>query len=445
MEDPRLSRMYATLWGRKLSQVRHNAWRWMMKRSGLLMTIGTTAILLLVALALKERGRGHLTKLRTELNVRSAAPHKTAPLLPGGQDAVVLSRTQVADMGTPEFVSATLLPGRGMNVLQIVAYIPQKGEVNLLASPDLDEAAKLLSGAGEDSNGSASLTMGGAIEAPWAGRIWGAATADGTRIDAMWRGHDLSLPAARSELNEIAISAGGLLLKRRADAVKTHVMPDGGEAQVIYDAGNFDGHWISQTEITTTVQLSGRSLEMSVSARNTGNQAEPIGIGWQPRFAVLNKDRRQILLKLPNALHAEVADERSGKPSGKLKPVEGTQYDFTERNGARLGTIDLNDSFVHLKPGLFDNGPIAELRDPANNYGLRITLMSTSIKAIRVYAPADASFVSIDPQFNYDDPFGRQWAKGEDTGMVVLQPGQTVQWKIRLEIFSLAGDASQHL
>ena len=136
--------MYATLWGRKLSQVRHNAWRWMMKRSGLLMTIGTTAILLLVALALKERGRGHLTKLRTELNVRSAAPHKTAPLLPGGQDAVVLSRTQVADMGTPEFVSATLLPGRGMNVLQIVAYIPQKGEVNLLASPDLDEAAKLL-------------------------------------------------------------------------------------------------------------------------------------------------------------------------------------------------------------------------------------------------------------------------------------------------------------
>ena len=24
----------------------------------------------------------------------------------------------------------------------------------------------------------------------------------------------------------------------------------------------------------------------------------------------------------------------------------------------------------------------------------------------------------------YDDPFGRQWAKDEDTGMVVLEPGR---------------------
>jgi hypothetical protein len=45
--------------------------------------------------------------------------------------------------------------------------------------------------------------------------------------------------------------------------------------------------------------------------------------------------------------------------------------------------------------------------------------------------------VSIDPQTNYDDPFGREWPKDEDTGMAVLDPGKSVQWKIRLEIFSL--------
>jgi galactose mutarotase-like enzyme len=92
---------------------------------------------------------------------------------------------------------------------------------------------------------------------------------------------------------------------------------------------------------------------------------------------------------------------------------------------------------------LLDNGPIAELRDPKGNYGLRITMMSPAIKAIHVSAPANASFISIDPQFNYDDPFGHEWAKDEDTGMVVLQPGQTVQWKIRLEIFSLTSNPSQ--
>ena len=27
-----------------------------------------------------------------------------------------------------------------------------------------------------------------------------------------------------------------------------------------------------------------------------------------------------------------------------------------------------------------------------------------------------------------------------DTGMVVLQPGQSTQWKVRLELYSLAGN-----
>jgi hypothetical protein len=34
--------------------------------------------------------------------------------------------------------------------------------------------------------------------------------------------------------------------------------------------------------------------------------------------------------------------------------------------------------------------------------------------------------VTIDPQLNDDDPCGKEWPKDEDTGMVVLQPGQSV-------------------
>jgi aldose 1-epimerase len=64
---------------------------------------------------------------------------------------------------------------------------------------------------------------------------------------------------------------------------------------------------------------------------------------------------------------------------------------------------------------------------------------------MRVYAPLDGSFISIEPQSNYDDPFGRQWSRNEDTGMVVLQPGESTQWKIRLEIFSLTSNQTEHL
>ncbi len=165
-----------------------------------------------------------------------------------------------------------------------------------------------------------------------------------------------------------------------------------------------------------------------------------MGIGWHPRFAIPSGNRGQVLLRLPDALRAEVLDRRSGLPSGKLLPVAGTEYDFTGRNGARLGERSLDDSFVHLRAALLDNGPIAELRDPESGYGLRMTLMTPTIKALRVHAPADANFVSIEPQFNYDDPFGREWSREEDTGMVLLQPGQSVQWMVRLEIFPLTAD-----
>ena len=37
-------------------------------------------------------------------------------------------------------------------------------------------------------------------------------------------------------------------------------------------------------------------------------------------------------------------------------------------------------------------------------------------KAIHVKAPADKGFVSIDPQFNLDDPLGREWAEGAGYG-----------------------------
>ena len=64
----------------------------------------------------------------------------------------------------------------------------------------------------------------------------------------------LSLPVTSGEHGD-AVALGGLLLKRASDTVKTNVMPDGGEAVAVYDAGDFDGHWLSHTEITTSAAI----------------------------------------------------------------------------------------------------------------------------------------------------------------------------------------------
>jgi galactose mutarotase-like enzyme len=426
---------WAIRWRRKI-------WLAAVMRSGLLTILFLIAVLVVLAVGWHEHRLGQFSQLKKDLAKR---PTQVVAVQPGGQDVVHLRRLQTG--GGPEFLTATLLPGRGMNLLQITAYLPQKGEVNLLASPTLEDATKLLSGTGLDVNGARSLEMGAAIEAPWASRIRGTPATDGKELITTWRGLRLTLPPDAKDAYGMGgtTAAGGMLLKEASDSLSTNVMPDGGETQATFRAGDFGGHWPSKTEFTTTAVLSGRSIELKVTARNTGDTAEPVGIGWHPRFAILNGHRGQMRLRLPEGMRLDVKDRRTGELSGRLVPMEKTDYDFTGLTGAQLGELNLDDTFVHLRTGLMDDGPVAELRDPENDYGLRITAMTSNIKAIRVFAPLDGSFISIEPQFNYDDPFGREWPRNEDTGMVILQPGQSTQWRIRLEIFSLSSSETDRM
>ncbi len=61
----------------------------------------------------------------------------------GGQKVVTITRKAVST-NHPEFTSITLAPGRGMEILQITANFPGKGDVNVLASPDLAGAKQML-------------------------------------------------------------------------------------------------------------------------------------------------------------------------------------------------------------------------------------------------------------------------------------------------------------
>jgi hypothetical protein len=409
-------------------------WRRGLMRSGMVTGLVLTLLVLGLAVAYRERGRGDLHKLKAKIvTVRQEAE---VPM-PGGQEAITLLRARAEGGSSPEFLSATMLPGRGMNMLQITAYVPGRGEVKLLASPSIEDADLAMNGKGGDTAGRQSLAMGGAFEAPWAGGIWGAPAQAAGHVTAMWRGHSVSLPVAAGS----AEAEGGLLLEEPAGPAGTTAMPDGGKAQAVFDAGDFGAHWPSKTEVMVTVLLISRTIELTVTARNMGDVAEPIGIGWRPRFAALDGRREQMRLRIPGEMR-EVRDRARGQPTGALAAVSGTDYDFTMRGGAALGQMDLDESFTGLHQELLDSGPVAELTDPANDFGLRLTAISPTIRTMRVVAPAGGNFVSIDPEFNCDDPLGREWDKNDDTGMVVLQPGQETEWKVRLEIYSLSQAAN---
>jgi aldose 1-epimerase len=72
--------------------------------------------------------------------------------------------------------------------------------------------------------------------------------------------------------------------------------------------------------------------------------------------------------------------------------------------------------------------------DPAAHYGVDIEGLSPEIKTIQMYAPPTKKFVAIEHQYNFADPFGKEWGK-MDTGMVTLKPGQSTKWHVRLKVF----------
>src|ERR1700735_3766129 len=133
-----------------------------------------------------ERGHGNLEKLKTRVNPQP--PAEVLPTGPGGQDPIRLSRSATSIGKGVELISATFLPGRGMNVFQVTALIPGHGEVSLLVSPLLASASGLLNGQDDDANGSASTTVGGAVLLPWAQRLSGTSTSTQGMLSTNWNG-----------------------------------------------------------------------------------------------------------------------------------------------------------------------------------------------------------------------------------------------------------------
>jgi galactose mutarotase-like enzyme len=249
----------------------------------------------------------------------------------------------------------------------------------------------------------------------------------------VWEGARISFPPAHPGGTS---STMGLMLDRAADNISTDTIPDGQAATAVYHAGSFSGSWPSMMEITVRAELAERTLDLTVTVQNSGQVPTPAGVGWHPVFALAG-DRPDVRIVIPSITRVDV-DRRTNLPSGKTASTGGTTVDLIRARGTRLDDVSFNDTYTNLQSGLLGDGPIAEIRDPAAGYGLRLVPLTASIKFLRVVAPAGERWISIEPDTNVDDPFGREWPNPDDTGIVSLQPGESLQWHVRLEIFSLA-------
>ncbi|HUZ04234.1 MAG TPA: aldose 1-epimerase [Acidobacteriaceae bacterium] len=352
----------------------------------------------------------------------------------GGQKVIVLRRSRTGDGTHPEFLSATLLPGRGMNVFQITAYMPGKGEVSMLTSPSLQDAAKFLDSGPDDLNGNKSFLLGGALLFPFANRIRGPLTRDKKFILATWHGRTVPLVANWHGKKPGAplVAMHGQMLAAKADAFSTQTTSDGATATATYHL-KANGHWFSDNDVTIDASLTADAFTLTLHATNTGGKAEPVGVAWHGYYQLPSGNRANARLHVPAEMRAEVNNYDDVFPTGKLLPVKGTPYDFTAPQGAPLPNVLMDESFLQLQHAANGDTEV-DLTDVAANYGVRITALTPLVQTYQVYSPIDKSFVAIEPQFNYNDPFGKEWGK-KDTDMVTVEPGKSVTWKASLQLF----------
>ncbi|HET6201101.1 MAG TPA: aldose 1-epimerase [Candidatus Acidoferrales bacterium] len=361
---------------------------------------------------------------------------ESTPVSIGGGPAVILERPQSTDRSKPQFLGATILPGNGMNLLQVRAYLPGKGDIDVINAPSLPEAKNLLENQ-NDAFGNKSFSMGGAILLPYPNRIRGKLSADGKIIETAIGSQPLSLPANwKGKKPGAEVHAmHGLIMSAHFEDVKFHNGPAESTVSGFLHGGNFDGHWPSKTDVSVRMILKNTALDVIVTAKNVGNEKLPMGISFHPYFRFPSGNRAQARLHLPADMRTLVNNYDDVFPTGKVVPVKGTPYDFTAPGGAALGpTLYMDDCFTDIKRNAAGNAVI-DVIDPAAKYGLRITALSPQIKAIQAYAPPDKDFIVLEPQFNLADPFNTKIWGHRNTGMDWLAPGQSVSWHVRLELF----------
>src|ERR1700735_3006601 len=243
-----------------------------------------------------------------------------------------------------EFTSITLLPGRGLNTFQITANLPGKGETELLRSPSLDEAAQKLTGQGDDAFGNLNHSFGGAFLMPFTSRAGGELSADKSLVNVVWHGKTIHLP--NDYLGHYSVH--GLLNTMKAEDLHVRNTRDGQTLTAVIHAGDFNGYWLSKTDVHFRIALTGDAIDIQVTATNVGDEPEPMGMGWHPFLRIVSGDRAQARVHLPADLYG-VVDTIDGRPTGELKPVEGTPKDYRSPQGALLPDTSTSINFSKLE------------------------------------------------------------------------------------------------
>lgn len=344
-----------------------------LKRSGLLTALLLLGVLLVFALLWRAHQKAAFHQLTA-----TDAPVVAATPMPGGQEAATLTRPILLHNTVPEFVSTTVLPGLGMQVLQMLVNIPHHGMVALFDGPSVAEIA--------------------------------ASTKVRPDVAPL---HLMLTPVGMALGSSVDLIAGN-----SATSVVNLTQADGGEVTGTFSLADAAGR-LTGVEAKVDSSMTGRSFDMDVRLRNNALTSHEFSLNWSPHLHAPGDDLSRFVLSLPSNNRLE---------DGAIRPVTGTPLDFSTPHGKTVPNVDFDNTYVALERRDIGDGPAVLLTDARSGLVLRFVLLTPSIRSIRVRANSITHTLML--SFSTDD--GAQRTR--------LQAGESADWRVRLDVLPLPTD-----
>lgn len=367
-------------------------------RSGLVTTIILAILFAGLTFLFKERGKGHLHKLTTPTPLQKVEPSPQ----PGGKDPISIARLSMVNGSTAEFLSTTVLPGLGMSILDLKAELPMRGEIQLLQGSTVKEITAAADKYAADK----------------------AATPETTTHVFSTMSSPMLAWSSHSSVDQDDLQSSAIF--QSANSNDSHGMPDGGDATALFTSLSkpVAGSLPPGIELRSSILMSGRAMEINLTARNVGNSTLPLRLGWLPHFILPGDDRSEMRIVVP-------ATQRIA--SGNTVEVTG----FNTGDGKAIGD-SMDVTLTHLTRDFLSAGSEIRLLDPQCGCGIRVTTLSPNIRTVRILAPAGAPWVAIVPIADATETLANRVASasgGQPTKG--LAPGAIMHWKIRVELMEL--------
>jgi aldose 1-epimerase len=191
------------------------------------------------------------------------------------------------------------------------------------------------------------------------------------------------------------------------------------------DAGDYADQILGQFpfpfRLEVTYRLKDSALEMTTTARNTGNEEMPAGYGIHPYFRLPEQGSVQV----PARKRWELEESL---PTGKLLDVEAS-YDLREPKD--LGGLSLDDIFTDVIADP-DGQTRCRLDDDRSGTQVVVEFDSKEFPHVVVYTPpAPRRAICIEPNTCPTDAFNLR-ERGIESGVLVLRPGEEVSFKVAI-------------